>query len=136
MKGPGDKWRAQTSISASAGNQRFATALHCGYRTPGQNSLGAAHNHRQLSKPSLSCQVRQGGKRLGLRSWAAGTGHRSIERPIRRGMESRTAAQVINFKMFRTLGPPSKPKPRGHWPRSASRVSSYAGQRMIQTLNC
>ena len=97
-----------------------AALCYHGTGRPG-NRQEAAHNpsHRQLSRPSVS--------RREVSSWA--------RQRKTRGMESRTAAQVRSFKLTRSQGPPSKPKPRGHGPRSKAGVSSYAGQRTSQTLN-
>ena len=76
---------------------------------PGQTP-GSSTQSAPARKPSLSSQIGDGGARLGLLRF--GRGYGPPERPIRRGMESRTAAQD---KDIQRRGRPSKPKPR---PRS------------------
>ena len=104
----------------------------------------AAHilNHRQgapaeLSQPEVSSwarrretRTRQAGPRV--RARPTGNLRDRCDAALSPGPRPR---QVRSFKLSRSPGPPSKPKPGVHGPRSKSGVSSCPGQRTTWTLN-
>ena len=65
-------------------------------------------------------------------AWSSGPRHKSV--PDRGASQFRTAAQVsfaaqvASFRLFRSRGPPSNPKPRGHSPRSKSGSQATQGR--------